>query len=231
MPYRSDLATACAPNPTLFVDEQTDQTAAAVMGLAAVGTDLAYFGAGYPLAHDPRTFLHSQQVTGGGFRYNSTGASDPNSTALGLQGLIALGDDPLASTWKVKGKTAYDGLRSFQLPNGSLYYPGGGTPKPNLLATVQAVPALAGYALPVPHTVIPGVVTKPSPTATATPSASATPAPSHHPTASPTPTASAATVVLGTRLPNTGGRCPAGSSALRCFCRPERRGVAERLPA
>ncbi|MDX6287890.1 MAG: hypothetical protein QOG53_3375 [Frankiales bacterium] len=192
MPYRADLAVACAPNPSLFVDEQTDQAGAALMGLRAIGFDLS------TLAHNPRPFLHAQQRSGGGFRYNTSGEADPNSTAYGLHAVIALGDNPQSSPWKVGGKSAFDGLRAFQLTNGALFYPsGGGTPQPNMLATVQAAPALAGYTLPVPHTVIPSApkpVVKP------------TPAPKPATSGRSTPT----TEVLGQTetLPDTGGNVP-----------------------
>jgi hypothetical protein len=203
MPYRADTTVACAPNPSLFVDEQTDQTSAALMGLDAIGADISTYGTGHPLANDPRTFLHAQQVSGGGFRYNTTGTADPNSTALGLQAVIALGDSPLSTAWKKGGKTAYDGLRSFQLKDGSLYYPSGGTPKANLLATVQAVPALAGYALPVPHTTIP-VIAKPKPTPSPTPSPTPTRKHTHSPSLPPATATSSPAAAHGSTLPNTG---------------------------
>jgi hypothetical protein len=194
MPYRADVSVACAPNPGAFLDEQTDQVGAAVMGLAAVGFDLS------TLAHNPRPWLHSQQRSGGGFRYNTGGDPDPNSTAYGLHAIIALGDNPASSTWKVGGKSAYDGLRSFQLASGALYYPsGGGTPQPNLLATTQSVPAMAGFTLPVPHTVIPGA---PKPTVGPTPKPTPTVAPTTSGRTTPT------TTVAGETLPDTGGPVP-----------------------
>jgi hypothetical protein len=197
MPYRVDLAVACAPNPSLFVDEQTDQVGAALMGLVAVGFDLS------TLAHNPRNFLHAQQRPGAGFRYNTSGDSDPNSTAYGLHAVIALGDNPLASTWKVSGKSAFDGLRAFQLTSGAFFYPsGGGTPQPNLLATVQAAPALAGYTLPVPNTVIPAApkpVVKPTPT----------PKPVVQPPTSGRTTPTTEVAGESATLPETGGRVPA----------------------
>jgi hypothetical protein len=194
MPYRADTSTACAPNPSLFVDEQTDQAGAALMGLVAIGEDLSI------LAHGPRVFLHAQQQSDGGFRYNSSGNSDPNSTAYGLHALIALGDNPLDVTWRPNGHSPFDGLRAFQLANGAFFYPsGGGTPQPNLLATTQAVPAMAGFTLPVPNTTIPVV---PKPTVSPTPK----PTPTTQPATSGRTTP---TTVEGETLPATGGHVPA----------------------
>ena len=70
--------------------------------------------------------------------------SDPDSTALAIQGLLAEGGNPGA---------AYPALASYQLGcsapaenRGAFYYPGNSAP--NLLATVQAVPAAAGATFP-----------------------------------------------------------------------------------
>lgn len=65
--------------------------------------------------------------------------ADSNSTALVAQALIAANEDPSG---------ALAALAAYQLPDGSLRYMPGDTDT-NLLSTVQAIPALAGKALPV----------------------------------------------------------------------------------
>lgn len=67
--------------------------------------------------------------------------ADANSTALIVQALIATGVDVEAS-----GDLA--GLASFQNPSGAFRYQDA-DPADNAFATVQAIPALAGVALPV----------------------------------------------------------------------------------
>lgn len=66
-------------------------------------------------------------------------SADSNSTALVAQALIAANADPGG---------ALTALATYQLPDGSLRYLLPDT-DPNLLSTVQAIPALAGKALPV----------------------------------------------------------------------------------
>lgn len=65
--------------------------------------------------------------------------ADSNSTALVAQALIAAGED---------ASDALTALAAYQLPDGSLRYMATET-DPNLLATVQGIPALARKALPV----------------------------------------------------------------------------------
>ena len=64
--------------------------------------------------------------------------ADANSTALVIQARIATGADVSASI---------PGLLAFQVEGGALCYQVS-DPTPNMLATVQAIPALAGVALP-----------------------------------------------------------------------------------
>jgi hypothetical protein len=67
-------------------------------------------------------------------------ATDANSTALVIQALLAAGED--LADW---GDPA-QALLALQLPSGAFSF-NAATPSENLLATVQAVPALAGVAL------------------------------------------------------------------------------------
>ncbi len=86
------------------------------------------------------TYLKATIVDGGAaFNVAPGAAADANSTALVVQGLLAVGEDatPLLAA-----------LESFQNADGSLYF-NAETPGPNLLATVQAIPAWAKVVFPI----------------------------------------------------------------------------------
>ncbi|HHT01756.1 MAG TPA: hypothetical protein GXZ96_03590 [Firmicutes bacterium] len=90
------------------------------------------------------TFLEScRQVTADGMFFVSPGkAKSCESTAAALEALIALGEEPLTDPrWSLDGKTALDGLLSFQLADGTYCHTAGGGP--NSMATYQALGALA----------------------------------------------------------------------------------------
>lgn len=82
----------------------------------------------------------------GGFAYGHAEplVADANSTALVMQALIAAGENPASPEW---GKASL-ALASFQTAAGGLRYMASDD-DPNLLATLQAIPALAGLPLPV----------------------------------------------------------------------------------
>lgn len=118
----------------------TNTTAVVVQALAAAG-----FGAS-PMIPKALAYLHAVQKPEGGFGFQGGDAAlaDANSTALVVQGVIAAGQDPSSAEWK----NATGALLAFQNPGGAFRYqltP----PDDNLFATLQAVPALAGKALPV----------------------------------------------------------------------------------
>lgn len=94
-------------------------------------------------------YLRTTQTKDGAFAYQPPAkgtpfASDANSTAIVVQAIIAAGQDPNSSQWH----HALDALRKFQNADGALRYQQS-TPADNLLATLQAIPALAGKALPI----------------------------------------------------------------------------------
>jgi Putative Ig domain/Squalene-hopene cyclase C-terminal domain len=138
----------CDGSPANFEGPDTNSTALAIQGLAAQG-DLS--GSADTNAH--AFLVHAQDSDGGwGFEPNTAatpGSTDPDSTALVLQAILALGDSP---TQKPFDKTAnpVSVLASFQSTSGtdqgSFSFPG--VSGPNLLATYQAVPALAGVVVP-----------------------------------------------------------------------------------
>ncbi len=141
--YRADTTVACtATDPTMFSGPDTNSTALAVEGLVAQGTAL---GAG------PATFLAGLQDGDGG--WGAYGApSDADSTALVIQALIALGQNPAASV--KSGADPLDALLSFQIHGGAsdgavAFQPNtDGSLSASALASEQAAPALAGLAFP-----------------------------------------------------------------------------------
>lgn len=147
--YRVSTSTPCpAADPNTFAGPDTNSSSLALQGLAAYGLT--------PRRAQALASLHTIQSSDGGFPFLAAAgqSSDPNSTALSIQAILALDDNPAARSWQVAGATPYAALASFQLgcgapatDRGAFFYPG--SSDPNVLATVQAVPAAAGATLPV----------------------------------------------------------------------------------
>ncbi|CAL9443665.1 hypothetical protein SUDANB176_02298 [Streptomyces sp. enrichment culture] len=102
-PYRADTAKACDAETAV----DTNQTAAAVQALAALG------------GHDDVTdkavdWLKSVQNEDGGWGYTAGGASDTNSTSVVVGALAAAGEKP--AEVKKDGKSPYDALLKLELP-------------------------------------------------------------------------------------------------------------------
>jgi hypothetical protein len=148
--YRSSLSTPCPPaDPDTFSGPDTNSTGLAIQGLAAYGEQ--------PRRAQTLATFHAIQSSDGGFPYlAATGqSSDPNSTALSIQGLLADGVGTTLAAFRVGGATPYDALAAYQLgcsepakDRGAFFFPG--VPGANVLATVQAVPAMAKATLPLP---------------------------------------------------------------------------------
>jgi hypothetical protein len=137
-------ANPCNGKPAQYEGPDTNSTALAVQGLEA------QHALSSAAASKALHFLTNAQDADGGWGYEpntsrAPGSTDPDSTALVFQALLSLGTPP--STAKLS--TAADPvsvLDSFQLTSGS----GAGAftfpnlTGPDLLATYQALPALAG---------------------------------------------------------------------------------------
>ncbi|MFI8303072.1 prenyltransferase/squalene oxidase repeat-containing protein [Streptomyces sp. NPDC085927] len=102
-PFRADTGTAC--DAKTMVD--TNQTAAAVQALAALGGHDAVTGKALG-------WLKSVQNKDGGWGYTAGGASDANSTSVVVGALAAAGEKP-AEVVK-GGKSPYDALLKLALP-------------------------------------------------------------------------------------------------------------------
>lgn len=173
MPHRSDLAEPCAFDGSLFVGPDSNATAAAITGLAAVG--------GHDVSIDAAlAWLDQAQTAEGGWEQLSGFGTDPNSTALVLQALLAVGaaDD---ERYQDRAAPPLQALLSFQLgcdalagDEGAFTFPGSND-APNGFATAQAVPAVAGVpAVFEPGAITPGVAPLECGAATTTTTASTT---------------------------------------------------------
>ncbi len=127
----------------------TNTTGLALQALAAAGAKSD------PVVPKALAYLHAQQNSDGGFAYQKgpDAASDSNSTGMVVMGLIAVGEDPAA--WQQGGAGPLDFLAGLQNPGGALRYQAAQA-EDNGGATYQAIPALAGLALPLPHTLANG---------------------------------------------------------------------------
>ncbi|HVE63832.1 MAG TPA: hypothetical protein VNB94_08535 [Mycobacteriales bacterium] len=184
--YRADTAAPCAPtNTSTFTGEDTNSTAVAAQALAALGERPAT---------SPLDFLDGTQNADGGFGFLDGTSTDANSTALVIQAILALGEDPAAGRWAdADGDIPRAALLRLQLgcatpaaDRGAFAYQpeSDGSLSPNVLATVQVVPALAGM----PYPIRPAAISRETPTLRCTAAASPTTAPAPSPTrAAPAP--------------------------------------------
>lgn len=210
MPYRADTSVPCAFDGDLFVGPDTNATAAAITGLDAVGEGDEAIGAALD-------WLDAVQEPDGGWAQLSGFGTDPNSTALVLQSLLAV-DQAGAARFTDQGATPLAALLSFQLgctspvgDRGAFTFPGSND-APNGFATVQAVPAAAGVPVVFSPSSIAEAVTPldctPATTTTTTSTTTSTVAPT---TAAPTTAAPSTTTAPGPEVAGLTGS--AGSTA------------------
>ena len=146
--YRAKPATKCAAaNPQTFAGPDTNSTSFALMGLAAWKK--------FPRQAAALNALKAAQSSDGGWPFVAAKnqASDPDSTALVIQALVAEKTSPTLPRWKQGTAGPYAALGSYQLdctnPDfGAFSFPGQPTTA-NVFATVQSVPAMAGKPFPV----------------------------------------------------------------------------------
>jgi hypothetical protein len=168
----------------------TNSTAMALMALDAAGDHADDASA--------LAWLATQQDTDGGFPYQAgpLAYSDPDSTALVVQAIVATGGDPFAAAWVMAdGNTPLGYLETTQDTGGGYTFPGNSGP--DAFTTSEVPLALERLALPVsfgsrqwytPGATL-GSPSPPSASPTPTPTPSSGP-PAGVITASPTPTAS-----------------------------------------
>ena len=127
-------------NDTGFDTSDTNSTAMVLMALDAAGM---HSRDGSALA-----WLHTQQdLTSGGFPYQAGSGTDPDSTALVLQALLATGQNPDGPAWAPGGHAPLAELIATQNSDGGFAFPG--NPAPDPFTTAQVPPALERARLPV----------------------------------------------------------------------------------
>jgi hypothetical protein len=140
----------CTVDPDSGTGPDTNSTAQAVQGLVAEG------GLGTGPSAAALSFYTTGQDADAGWSYYpnssaSPGTTDPDSTALVIEALSALGQSPSGAAFAKGTATPVTALLSFQLASGSdagaIFYPPAPAPG-NVTATFQAVPALAGLTFP-----------------------------------------------------------------------------------
>ena len=143
--FRADTAKKCpVVNPETFTGPDTNSTGLAVDGLTAQGV----------MVHNVTVdWLARAQTADGGWPYQKGDAFDGNSTATVIQALLALGLNPTAARFDKGSQNVVAALLSLQVTSGSgkggiAYQPNAdGTLTPNVLATVQSIPALEGVTM------------------------------------------------------------------------------------
>ncbi len=126
-----------------FTTTTADSTGLVLQALAASGVMTSDGVITQALA-----YLETAQGDNGGFPKDS----EANSTALVLQGLLAVGEDPTGARWTKNGNTPFDFLLSLQQADGSIYYQPGQPGFSLNLATNQPIPPLLGQPFPIATT-------------------------------------------------------------------------------
>lgn len=164
MSYRSDTSVPCISDSTTWVGPDSNASAFAVTGLFESMSGDAAVDTAIDLGLARFDTVQNSDGGWGGYPWSDT---DPNSTAVVIQALLATGTDGDARFADQTG-TPVAALLSFQLgasfpeaDRGAFTYPGTAN-SPSEIATVQAVVAAADY----PVLFKPVVVTTPSTTTT-----------------------------------------------------------------
>jgi len=143
--FLNTTSNPCNGKPAHYAGPDTNSTALAVEGMEAQGA-LSTKAAASALH-----FLKKAEDADGGWGYepntgSAPGSTDPDSTALVIQALLALGAPPASPEFTKSGTDPVAWLLADQIGSGSgagaFVYPG--YSGANLLATYEAIPALAG---------------------------------------------------------------------------------------
>jgi hypothetical protein len=141
----------CRGNPADFEGPDTNTTSLAIQGLAA------QHGLTAAVENKALAFLTGAQDPDAGWGYDpntaaSPGTTDPDSTSLVVQALLAMGKSPTAARFTKGSATPLSALLSFVITSGpdtgAIYSPFGSPTTGDVLATYQTVPALAYDAFP-----------------------------------------------------------------------------------
>jgi hypothetical protein len=141
----------CTGDPAQGEGPDTNTTAVALQGLAAQGA------LPQSVAASALTFLKIGQNADGGWAFTPNAAdnqqtSDPNSTSLVMQALLAMGLSPDAPQFDLAGHAPTALLLTFQVTSGAdvgaFFTPFGSPTTGDVFATFQSVPALMGLSFP-----------------------------------------------------------------------------------
>ncbi len=122
---------------TNFDTSDTNSTAMVLMALDATAT--------HGRDATGLAWLHTQQDADGGFPYQAGAGTDPDSTALVLQALLATGQNPDAPSWAAGGHTPLGELLATQNQDGGYTFPGNPAPDPFTTAQVPLALDLQPY--------------------------------------------------------------------------------------
>ena len=145
------VSNPCSGDPGAFKGPDTNTTALALQGLAAQN------GLTASVRSAALSFLKNGQNADGGWAYDPNApdnqqTSDPNSTSLVIQALLALGLSPDGAPFVVAGHSPTSLLLSFEVTSGAdrgaFYTPFGSPATGDLFATFQAVAPLMGLSIP-----------------------------------------------------------------------------------
>jgi hypothetical protein len=161
---------------TNFDTSDTNSTAMVLMALDAAGM--------HSRDRSALAWLHTQQDSDGGFPYQAGFGTDPDSTALVVQALLATGQNPEAPAWAPGGHAPLARLLATQNGDGGFTFPGNTAPDP--FTTAEVPPALERAAYPLncgsPRCFQAGsTLSGPSPTPVPTATPTSTPRPAKTP--------------------------------------------------
>jgi hypothetical protein len=143
--------TPCSGDPAQGSGPDTNTTALVLEGL------VAQHALGQLARSSALTFIDAAQNADGGWAYEPNAAdnpqtSDPNSTALVIQALLALGLSPDGAPFVVGGHTPTSLLLSFVVTSGAdtgaFFSPFGSPTTGDLLATYESIPAAMALSVP-----------------------------------------------------------------------------------
>jgi len=137
----------CTEDPSNGTGPDTNSTSLALQGLAAQGALTP------SIETSALSFLSGGQDADGGWSYYPNSAAqpqqtDPQSTALVIQALLAMGLSPTSSTFTSSGHSPVSALLSFVITSGSdagaIFSPFGSPTTGDVPSTNQVTPVLAG---------------------------------------------------------------------------------------
>ncbi len=141
----------CNGDPAKGNGPDTNTTALALQGLVTQN------GLTPAISASVLSFLKNGQNADGGWAYTPNApdnqqTSDPNSTSLVIQALLAMGQSPDGAQFQVDGHSPTSALLSFKVMSGpdagAFFTPFGSPTTGDLFATFQAVPALMALSFP-----------------------------------------------------------------------------------